>query len=501
MKTTMKSGALLATAVLALAPAFATDYPAANVSALHSALGNALPGDNIVMQDGTWTNADIRFDGTDSDNGTGGTPGNPITLKAQTPGSVILNGTSRLRIAGEYMVVSGLSFENGSRTSGSIIEFRDGSSNLASNCTLTDCAIVDYNPPSATTDYDWVGIYGLNNTVEYCRFSGMNHIGVQMVLWLGTGAQPDNTVIRRNHFDGRALGTGNGFETIRIGTSDVSQQTSNALVEYNLFEECNGEIEIISNKSVGNTYRGNTFLRCNGQLTLRHGGDCLVEGNFFLGENVSGSSGVRIIGPDHVVVNNYFQDLAGTGTRAAISMMNGVPSSPLNRYLRVEDCVVAFNTIVNCEETFVIGVESSEGDTTLAPQNCTIANNVVYTTEAPIIEYENTPVNFTYEGNFMAGASLGITPPGGISTSDPQLTLAGDGLWRPGGGSPVLGAAAGSYPTVTTDMDGQSRPGTGKDSGADQASGDSIVFAPLDAADVGPRWAGLAVELSGFSVY
>jgi poly(beta-D-mannuronate) lyase len=46
---------------------------------------------------------------------------------------------------------------------------------------------------------------------------------------------------------------------------------SRTVVEHNLFQECNGEIEIVSSKSCENTYRYNTFLNCEGAVTLRHG--------------------------------------------------------------------------------------------------------------------------------------------------------------------------------------------------------------------------------------
>ncbi|MDB4644342.1 hypothetical protein OAF59_01590 [bacterium] len=38
-------------------------------------------------------------------------------------------------------------------------------------------------------------------------------------------------------------------------------------------------------------YRRNTFESCSGQLTLRHGNECIVEGNYFLGNGISGTSG------------------------------------------------------------------------------------------------------------------------------------------------------------------------------------------------------------------
>ncbi|MDK2971380.1 MAG: poly(beta-D-mannuronate) lyase [Candidatus Sumerlaeota bacterium] len=468
----------------------------ATVAEFNQALANASPGDTITLRSGAWPNADLVFDGKRSKNGSGGTAGNPITLKAENGGDVWLTGTSTLRIAGQYMVVDGIVFRNGYSTGSDVVQFRNGSSNLATNCRMTNCAMIDFNPASASTSYKWVSVYGTDNRVDHCWFSGMNHAGVQLTVWPAAGGPPNNTRIDYNYFGDRTLGTGNGFETIRIGTSDVSQQESNALVEYNYFVNCDGEIETISNKSVGNVYRGNTFVDCRGQLTLRHGANCVVDGNFFLGSGKTNSSGVRLIGPGHIVTNNYFEGLSGTNFYAALAMMNGVPNSPLNRYLRVEDCTVAFNTFVNCAQTFAIGIESSDGDTTLPPQNNTIANNLVLSNGNTIFNIINAPVNMTYEGNIMDGGTLGISPtPAGITLASPMLAPAADGLYRPTTGSPAIDGAVGSYPGVTDDMDGQARSDGSKDAGADEVTTGAIVRKPLTPSDVGPNWMRTAVAI------
>ena len=92
----------------------------------------------------------------------------------------------------------------------------------------------------------------------------------------------------------RNLGV-NGGETIRIGTSANSMESSRTIVENNTFKNCDGEIEIISNKSANNIFRNNLFLESKGSLTLRHGNNTLVEGNVFLGNNVSKTGGIRVI--------------------------------------------------------------------------------------------------------------------------------------------------------------------------------------------------------------
>jgi beta-lactam-binding protein with PASTA domain len=446
---------------------------------LNAAIAAAQPGDTIVMSNGAWVDTVIDFDAD-------GLPGQPITLRAELAGMVTLEGQSKLQIAGDNLVVQGLHFKNGTiPAGGNVIEFRGSSSDLANNSRLTECAITDYNPVDPATNYKWVSIYGVGNRVDHCHFSGMNHIGVTLTVWPQAGGPANNSRIDSNYFGDRALGTGNGFETIRIGTSGVSEEVSNALVEGNYFYRCNGEIEIISNKSVGNIYRRNTFVENNGQLTLRHGGACTVEGNYFFGNNVSGSSGVRVIGPDHVVINNYFADL-NAGSRGAISLMNGIPDSPLNGYLRTERALVAFNTFVNCENSLTIGVTSTGA--TLPPKDCVIANNVVHSANAPLVNVLTAPENLLYEGNIMYGSTLGVASSSGIIESDPLLELAADGLMRPAANSPVLNAAAGSYPQITTDMEGDARLPGSQDIGADEVTAVPSSLPPIGREDVGPLW-------------
>src|SRR3954453_9089407 len=118
---------------------------------------------------------------------------------------------------------------------------------------------------------------------------------------------------------------------------------SGTLVEHNLFERCDGEIEIISSKSCENVYRYNTFLDCAGMLTLRHGNRCVVDSNFFLAHHKKGSDGVRIIGEDHVVAKNYIDGV----DKGAIWITSGVPDSKPNENSQAKRCVVAFNTVVD----------------------------------------------------------------------------------------------------------------------------------------------------------
>lgn len=449
---------------------------------LSAAIAASRPGDSVTMANGTWTNLLINFDRD-------GAPGDSIRLQAETPGQVILNGTSTLAIGGDYLVVDGLRFEGGSLQGGrAVVEFRRSSSQEANHSRLTNCTIIDYNPLSDVTEYKWVSLYGRFNRVDHCYFAGKTNEGALMVVWLDneTATAPPTHRIDRNHFGPRPELGRNGAEIIRIGTSDYSMQDSDMLVEENLFTETNGEIEAISNKSGNNTYRANTFRRMDATLTLRHGNGCLVEGNFFIGEGLSGTGGVRIIGEDHRVINNYFQDLRGTGYSAAVSLVQGVVDSPLNRYFQVKRPVIAHNTFVNVEEPFLIGVKSSS-DQSLAPEDVTIVNNAIQTRlSADIYEEDKAPVGTTTYANNVAYGDPSSFPSTGFTFADPELELDADGVYRPSASSPVVGAADPTY-APALDMDGQPRDAS-PDAGADEISSAPVTRRPLTDRDVGPDW-------------
>jgi len=458
----------------------AIEYFVSTPEEITSKMAIAIPGDTLTMTNGVWTDAHIVFEGN-------GTEDQPILLRSESPGYVILSGSSNLRIAGDYLIVDGLYFKNGYSSSGSVIEFRNGSGNLSNYCRLTNTAIENYNPTNASIGYKWVSLYGSHNRVDHCYFKGKNHIGTTLVVWFERIKDPPAHyhLIDHNYFAHRPeLGENDG-ETIRIGTSGYSMLDSYTIVEHNYFEYCNGEIEIISNKSCENIYRYNTFFECEGAMTLRHGNRCTVESNFFIGNRKSLTGGVRVIGEDHKIINNYFCGLYGSSFKSALPIVNGVPNSPLNRYFQVKRALIAFNTFVDCKYTMIIGA-GADDERTLPPEDCIIANNLVKT-NYQVIRQDAEPINMTWEGNIMQGSSLGIPQPEGITIIDPQLVLAEDSLWRPAEFSPAIGAAMGDYDFVVDDMDGQSRIAI-KDVGADQNSDEPILRRPLSPSDVGPDW-------------
>lgn len=339
-----------------------------NITEYNKALKSAKPGTTIVLKNGIWKDVRLRAYGK-------GERDNPILVRAETPGKVIITGSSTLSIYGSYVTVSGLWFKDGGTTKKSVVSFRKDSKTFANNCRLTNSTISYYTYNGMSRNH-WIDIFGKNNRVDHCNITGKRSGGTTLVVWLREDASRENGHrIDHNYFGKRPPLGANGGETIRIGTSTNSMQSSKTLVEKNIFESCNGEAEIISNKSCDNIYRDNLFLKSQGSLTLRHGKRALVENNVFLGNGIKYTGGVRIIDEGHIVRNNFMIGLLGTGERGPIVVMNGVPNSPLDRYFQVKNASIQNNTIINCG-AIVFG-EGKDDEKSLAPINTVFANNLV----------------------------------------------------------------------------------------------------------------------------
>ncbi|MEM6343524.1 MAG: chondroitinase-B domain-containing protein [Bacteroidota bacterium] len=346
-----------------------------DVAAFQEAVKNAQPGDRIALANGVWQDAELVFKAQ-------GTKDAPITLSVQEKGKVSLEGQSNLRIAGEHLIVEGLVFKNGYTPTNEVISFRRNKEDLAHNCRVTECVIDNYsNPERFESDY-WVGIYGKNNRFDHNYLTGKSNQGVTLAVRLNSeDSRENNHLIDHNYFGYRPILGSNGGETLRIGTSHYSLTNSNTIVEYNYFDRCNGEHEIISNKSCQNTFRYNTFNECQGTLTMRHGNETLVESNYFFGNGKANTGGIRIINEKQTVINNYCVGLTGYRFRGALVIMNGVPNSPPNRYSPVIESAAKNNTFINCD--YIQLCAGSDEERSAPPQTTEVTDNIFYTENRP----------------------------------------------------------------------------------------------------------------------
>ncbi len=445
---------------------------------LKQAVRTAQPGDHIQLLPGSWKDVEISVECV-------GNASQPILIEAVEPGTVVFSGRTRLRVGGQFVVLRNFDFQNAWHED-AIIEFRSNSSRKASSCTLTSCCFRDCNPADLDDESKIISLYGQDNRVTHCEIEGKRNRGATVVIWLDES--PARHRLDRNYFGPRERLGKNGGETIRVGDSNTSLVSAQCRIEENLFEECNGEAEIVSNKSCDNIYAHNTFRRCQGALTLRHGHRCRVEGNYFLGEKVKGTGGVRIIGEDHVVMNNFMADLEGTDQRAAISIMLGLGNSPLNGYSPVQRAQVLFNTVIDCKQSMLIGLTDEDNPGTVAPSECKIIGNIFSSSRLPLVSWREPLGDIFWDFNCFWSSSKSSGQNSMLGETrfefDPMLKRDSSGLARLSPNSSVKSKYPSGLSTVTHDIDGHLRQAP-LDLGCDQLSAKPAMFIPLNRSDVG----------------
>jgi len=360
---------------LILASTFAHQLSAAthlvgDRSSYEKAASNLTAGDTIILKNGVWKDFEILLEGQ-------GTAEEPITLKPETKGKVTLSGNSNLRLAGEHLIVSGLVFKDGFTPTSAVISFRKSKTEVANNSRVTEIVIDNYSNPERFENDSWVTMYGKHNRFDHNHLEGKSNKGVTMAVRLDTPASRENYHrIDHNYFGPRSILGSNGGETLRIGTSHYSLSDSFTVVENNYFDRCDGELEIISNKSGNNRFVGNVFYESRGTLTMRHGNDTLVENNVFFGNNADHTGGIRVINKRQTIRNNYLEGLAGYRFGGALVVMNGVPNSPINRYHQVEDSIIENNSLIDTRHIQLAA--GSDTERSAIPLRTTFKNNLLY---------------------------------------------------------------------------------------------------------------------------
>jgi poly(beta-D-mannuronate) lyase len=381
------------------------------------------PGDTIVLANGEWRDFEVLFTGE-------GTASRPITLKAETKGRVFLSGQSNLRLAGEYLQVSGLVFKEGYSPTNTVIAFRSTQGEFANNSRVTEVVIDHFNNPERFEEDYWVMMYGKNNRFDHNHLEGKSNQGVTMAVRLDSPESQENYhLIDHNYFGPRPVLGSNGGETLRIGTSHYSMSNSFTTVENNYFDRCNGEVEIISSKSGGNSFRGNLFFESRGTLTLRHGNNNVVENNVFLGNGVDHTGGIRVINKGQVIRNNYMHGLTGHRFGGALVVMNGVPNSPINRYHQVEDAVIENNSIIASDHIELAA--GADEERAAPPLSTAFRNNLVYNEDGS----NNIAVHGDIGGiEFVGNVLHEVADPAvnvGFSSQNVVLEKAANGLLYP----------------------------------------------------------------------
>ncbi len=408
-----------------------------NNTELKNAITNASPGTNIVLKDGIYKDAQIKFYAI-------GTKDKPITLKAENPGKVFFEGKSFLHLGGEHLIVDGLYFRNGYSPEISILRYRIGKDSTAFNSRITNTVIKNFTKPSRLTNDHWIEFYGKHNKIDHCYISGKSNDGETIRVFQDGNKNVSNYhQIVHNYFGPRPRKGGPRAETIRVGDSKTSMSSGFVNVSDNYFEACNGEVEIISDKTNYNTFKNNIFYKCEGSLVLRHGSFSTVDSNIFIGDDDSDFyGGIRLVSSGHFITNNYFYKINGSKFRSPLAVMNGINMSPINRYKQVTDVVVAHNTWVDCKSPIQIGVGQNVASAGVLPKyeirsappiRSVIANNLIYNhkaDETPFINHDNMG-GILFEKNILDNNGIAFTKFDVLNNQEIKMKQINDWLFAP----------------------------------------------------------------------
>lgn len=429
---------------------------------LQAAIDKVKPGDAIVLANGVWKDVEIKFIGK-------GTADNPIILKAETAGEVFIEGKSNLKLAGEYLEVHGLFFRNGQTPSREVVEFRIDKNQLANYCKVTNCVIENYNQLTRDRADHWVEFWGRHNTLSHCYIAGKSNRGPTIRVDIkGNQSIKNHHQIVHNHFGPRPRKGGPSAETIQIGDSGTSMSPSHTNISNNLFEKCNGEVEIISSKTNFNEFRNNVFYKCEGSLVTRHGNYCIIDGNYFIGDENNNVGGIRLINTGHWVTNNYFYNLKGEEFRSPLAVMNGIPKSPLNRYNQVTDVVVAHNSWINCKSPwqFGVGTNISQKDVlppseirSATPIRTVVANNLIYNEkgdEKPLVAHDKIE-GITFKNNLINNQKTNFEKIEGLEKASFEIEKIGENIYSSNGLTDAEIYAGFDFGTIEKDLFGNAR--------------------------------------------
>lgn len=373
---------------------------------LQTAINQAQPGDDIVVANGLYADWDLTVPCQ-------GTKDMPITIRAESPQGVTLTDESTFKVTGAYIIIKDFRFED---------------------CRLLDsCVLLDGATEVRVTQCVFEGAFGrapvigvkgraVDCRIDHCKFIKPEARSIQVNI-RGGGNSPMRTRMDHNLFqDVPPIPAGNGRETIQIGQSQPKWGwfSPMSIVEYNTFLRCDGEIEIISNKSSRNTYRYNLFKDCKGELVMRGGSHCVIEGNRF--ENCTG--GVRLSGTHHRVENNLILN----SRRVGIQLRYGMTTELGGHYQAVGNCLIKNNTIINAGQTGLFVGTSRNGDagekgiSTIAPYKNQIVSNIVVGNQGDIVTIDHAPDNRVQNNFFYATDKASVTPIDGNTITNPQLT-------------------------------------------------------------------------------
>ena len=458
-----------------------------NSSQLAEALGHLEPGDAVVLKDGVYMTGGVEVSGIQA------TAEMPVLIKAQHIGRVRWRGFLHIYNS-EHVGIEGIVFDESlaklPATESKVVRVHFKNSR---HCRLSRC-ILDFDESGISREESRYWLFleaGKSNEVDHCRFGDKitKHAPLKVIY------DEVAPFIHHNHFPLHSFAEGsNGYETLQMGAGSKGThgKRMQALIEYNLFTDCDGEAEIISVKTSANILRFNTFVGCKGKVVLRMSDDSKVYNNYFL--NPTGKSnvgGIRIHGSRNDIFNNYFDGLTANVFETWAGDTDVSSGTEEANYRQSKDNRIVFNTAYNCKN-HALYFRKTNTQYPLPSEGWIVMDNLFVVAGASVVGGMGD-AGTVYENNVAYGMGADGVPnlgrtfgDGQVRVADPRLVRCADGLWRQQSDSPTIGHAS-PVPGLAYqgDMDKQPRDNA-PDIGADEYVEAPIIYHPLTPADVGP---------------
>lgn len=382
---------------LFLSAATARDIKVNSIAALQQVINNSIPGDQIVLANGIYTTKEsivIKNAGTSV---------NKITVKAESAGGTEISGTNGFLLIppASYIIIQGFKFTHNTGT--------NSISAGVTHCLITN-NIFECLPVNAGTR-PYLTVSGDDNEISYNTFRYKKDEG-QMLSIQGPGGEKmaKRTWIHHNYFHDFTPPGKNNCSAIQIGLSSRSMDSAYCVVEYNLFVRTEGENEgAICHKACNNIIRFNTFGERSEELSLRHGNNSQVYGNFFIN-----TTGLRFSGDNHLIYNNYYN-----GCSKAIVCTNGdgevSEGSKLTCHDRPDRVKVEYNTIIDCKSSYQMpGRNNGMGATGI-----TFSHNIIR--GGSPVSIEGSYPGSVWKENILFNTSGGDMPATGFTTAEIKI--------------------------------------------------------------------------------
>lgn len=388
-----------------------------SIPSLISKANAGIAGDVFLLADGTYINTS-RTAVTKSG----------VVIKAANPLKAIIKGAP-IDLSGSGITFEGFDLQY-STTEQTVIHIDGADTKFLRN------KIHFANPIS--TRQDWLNVRADNCLINNNEIFGK--VGMGNPILVGSGSLiVKGTKIIGNHIHDQSGGTGNGAETIRLGSSATAKAPFGTEIAGNRIENCStSDDELITVKSSNNDIHDNTLINNDSGITFRHG-----SYNKFR-NNININSGFRMYGHNQEITGNQFlrnshSQLKQVVVGAGDHVDDGVLGVSNAIYSQVHDCLFQNNLFVGEDVDqyylFCWGYSTSS----YKPVNNTIRNNV-FTASKGTLAHTKDGASWTgnvEQGNVLwptGSAVLGDMPG---TKQDPKLVNNADGTYSFSSTSPL----------------------------------------------------------------